>query len=153
MTTAVRPDTLVHDLQGLVSLLCNAEGDPEAMATAVVQLRTITNNATREHLAVHPAAEPMLARLRELAPLRKAAEEKRVEAAAEVEAAQARQEQAIAEERQVLDERIELVCGLYRIKPDIPITHIAQAAGLTRARVYRIVGETKSHPATCPCKS
>ena len=148
-----RLDILVSELQELALTIQAAGDNPEMTAAAIVQLRTITNSASRMHLGVPPAAASMFARLAELAPIREEAKERRADAASALELAQGQLDAAIDDERGILDERIELMCGLYRIKPDIPITHIAKAAGLTRARVYRIVSDTKSHPDTCPCRS
>lgn len=143
---------LAAELQDLVSALVAAGDDPAQLAAAIIRLRTMTTTAVTEHLADNAAAAPMLARLRELAPLRKDAEKIRAEAAAKVEAAQVDQEAAIAAERVILDERIALVCGLYRLEESIPITRIADAADLTRARVYRILADVRSHPVGCPCR-
>lgn len=151
MTTAVQPEAIVSELEDLLSVARSAGGDPEALAAIAVQLRTLTNKTGREYLGISQAAGPMLDRLRDLAPLRKAAEEERAIASRALEIAQGQLDQAISDEREILDERITLVCGLHRI--EVPITHIAKAAGLTRPRVYRIVGDTKSHPANCPCRS
>jgi hypothetical protein len=154
MGMTMRTLTEIGDtLQGLVDALYAAGDDPGRVAAVVVQLRSLTTETSLDYLVGNPAVSPMLDRLRDLAQLRKAAESVRATAAAAVEAAQVRQEVAIATERKILDERTELVCGLSRLTPPVPITHIAATAELSRARVHRIVSETKSHPATCPCRS
>jgi hypothetical protein len=126
--------------------------DAEQLAQLVVQLRAITAQASRIHLSGTVEAAAMTDRLRHLALQRKAAGQARDAAAADVEAAQNRLDEAVVIERRVLDERAELICGLSRMNPPVPVTRIARAADLTRSRVYRILAEVQSHPDTCPCK-